>query len=118
MLYNKQFPSVTILGSTGSVGEQAVEVALANRIQVNAISANRNVKRVAEQARMLGVSACAMADPGAAADLRIALADTAVRVYSGADGICEMLAQHGTPDEIVVNSIIGEAGLRPTLATL
>lgn len=118
MLYDQRFPSVTILGSTGSVGEQAVDVAVANQIQVNAISANRNAKRVEEQARKLGVKACAMADASAAKDLKIALADTDIRVYKGMSGICEMIEQHYTEHEVVVNSIIGEAGLRPTLATL
>ncbi len=118
MQNDKKFPSITILGSTGSVGEQAIDVAVANKIQVNAISANRNARRVEEQARLLGVKACAMADPTAAADLKIALADTDVRIYSGMDGICEMIAENYGEDEVVVNSIIGEAGLRPTLATL
>jgi len=85
MQYDKRFPSMTVLGSTGSVGEQAIDVAVANRIRVNAISANRNVKRVEEQARLLGVKACAMADPSAAAELKIALADTDIRVFSGMD---------------------------------
>jgi len=115
---DKRFPSVTILGSTGSVGEQAVDVAIANHIQVNALSANKNVKRVEEQARLLHVKACAMADENAAKDLKTALSDTPVRVYSGMDGICEMLSEQYSDDEVVVNSIIGEAGLRPTMATL
>jgi len=118
MQYDKRFPSMTVLGSTGSVGEQAIDVAVANRIRVNAISANRNVKRVEEQARLLGVKACAMADPSAAAELKIALADTDIRVFSGMDGICDMIGEIFDENEVVVNSIIGEAGLRPTLATL
>ncbi len=113
------YPSITILGSTGSVGEQAIDVARQTGARVNAISANRNAKRVEEQAREFGVKACAMADENAAKDLRERLADTDVRVYAGTDGICEMLAvPYGESDEIVLNSIIGEAGLKPTLATL
>ena len=118
MKQSYQFPSVTILGSTGSVGEQAVDVALANGICVNALSANKNARRVEEQARRLQVKACAMADAQAAKDLKLALGDTNVRVYAGMDGICEMIGEHYGTDEVVVNSIIGEAGLRPTLATL
>ncbi len=112
------YPSVTILGSTGSVGEQAIDVALQNGIRVNALCAHSNVKRVEQQARQLGVTACAMADPQAASALRIALADTSIKVYSGMDGICEMIEQPYGGTEAVVNSIIGEAGLKPTLATL
>ena len=55
MEQNRIYPSVTILGSTGSVGEQAIDVARRNGITVNAISANRNVSRVEMQARSLGV---------------------------------------------------------------
>ncbi len=113
-----QYPSVSILGSTGSVGEQAIDVALQNGIRVNALCANRNAKRVEEQARLLGVRACAMSDEAAARDLRARLADTDVQIYAGMDGVCEMIAQPYAADEVVVNSVIGEAGLRPTLATL
>ena len=112
------YPSMTILGSTGSVGEQAIDVALQNDIRVNALCANQNAKRVEEQARRLKVSACAMADEGAANELKTRLADTDITVYAGMDGICEMIAQEYDKDEVVVNSVIGEAGLRPTLATL
>jgi 1-deoxy-D-xylulose-5-phosphate reductoisomerase len=100
------------------VGEQAIDVAVRNQITVNALCANRNVKRVEEQARQLHVKACAMSDEASAKALKIALADTPVKVYSGMDGICEMIANQYDPEEVVVNSVIGEAGLRPTLATL
>lgn len=112
------FGSLTILGSTGSVGEQAIDVALKNGLPVNAISANRNVTRVEEQARRLSVKACAMADENAAKDLKMRLADTGIKVYSGMSGIEEMLSLDFGKDETVVNSILGEAGLKPTLATL
>lgn len=118
MSEQSQYPSMTILGSTGSVGEQAMDVALKNNIRVNALCANRNVDRVEEQARALHVRACAMADEKAAKDLKLRLADTDIQVYADTDGICEMIAAHGEETEVVVNSIIGEAGLRPTLATL
>lgn len=114
----RHYPSVTILGSTGSVGEQAADVARQTGARVNALSANRNVRRAEEQAREFRVSACAMADPEAAKDLKVRLADTDIRVYSGMDGICEMISVPYEDDEIVLNSVIGEAGLRPTLATL
>lgn len=118
MQMNYEYPAVSILGSTGSVGEQAIDVAIKNQIRVTCLSANRNAKRVEEQARTLGVSACAMADETAAKDLRVRLSDTDIKVYSGMDGICEMVSLNGNGDEVVVNSIIGEAGLRPTLAVL
>ena len=113
-----KYPSVSILGSTGSVGEQAIDVAVQNGIRVNALCANKNAARVEEQARALGARVCAMSDEAAARDLKARLADTDIKVLSGMDGICEMIAMPFDDDEVVVNSVIGEAGLRPTLATL
>ncbi|MBQ8441092.1 MAG: 1-deoxy-D-xylulose-5-phosphate reductoisomerase [Clostridia bacterium] len=112
------YPSMTILGSTGSVGEQAIDVAVQNNIPVNALCAHKNVDRVEEQARRLKVKACAMADENAAKALKIRLADTDTKVFIGEEGICEMIAEHYDDNEVVVNSIIGEAGLKPTLQTL
>ncbi len=110
-----------VLGSTGSVGEQAIDVAQKLGVSVNAISAHKNSKRVEEQAREFGVFACAMSDEAAAADLKVRLADTNTRVYAGTEGICEMINAIGTDNDagqIVENSIVGEAGLLPTVATL
>ena len=110
------FPSTIILGSTGSVGEQAIDVAKQHGIPVPALCAHKNVKRVAEQARDLSVSAVAMTDEGAAAELRVLLADTPIRVYGGEAGLLDMIAD--TPADFAVNAILGEAGLKPTLAVL
>lgn len=118
MKNDMQNGSMVILGSTGSVGEQAMDVALKDRIRVRALCANRNAARVEEQARQLHVSACAMADETSARDLNLRLADTDIRVYAGVDGICQMIADPSEPSEVVLNAIIGAAGLRPTLATL
>lgn len=114
-------PDMIVLGSTGSVGQQAIDVARQLNIKVNALSANRDVKTVEKQAREFGVDACAMCDEAAAKDLKERLADTNIKVYSGSVGICEMIAVTSTSNEhgqIVENSILGEAGLKPTLATL
>ena len=113
-----KFGSLTILGSTGSVGEQAIDVAIAEGIPVNALSAKSNVRRVEEQARQLSVKACAMADEDAAKELKTRLADTPIKVYSGSEGIEEMISLDFGGRETVVNSILGEAGLKPTLATI
>ena len=118
MSTTNQYPSMTILGSTGSVGEQAVDVARQTGATVHALCANRNAARVEEQAREFGVSACAMSDEAAAGELRTRLADTNIRVYGGMDGVCEMISKRYGENEVVLNSVIGEAGLRPTLATL
>ena len=114
-------PSMIILGSTGSVGEQAIDVAQKFGVSVDALSAHKNVKRIEAQARAFKVRACAMSDLEAAHDLCQRLKDTAIKVYAGTNGICEMIAQTDGQSEcgqIVENSIVGEAGLMPTLATL
>ena len=116
MVNNTIYPSVSILGSTGSVGEQALDVADKFGLHVSSVSANTNSKRVEEQARKFSLSSVAMADESAAADLRVRLADTGVKVYAGENGICEMVANE--KQDTVVNSIIGEAGLLPTLAVI
>ncbi len=112
-MYDK---NIAVLGSTGSVGEQALDVADKFGMRVSAISANKNVKRAEEQARKFGVARVAMADEVAAAELRTCLADTDIKVYSGENGICEMIASEKR--DVVLNSIIGEAGLMPTLAVI
>ena len=118
---NSNYPNMIVLGSTGSVGEQAIDVAERLGIGIDAISAHKNVKRVEEQARKFNVKACAMSDKDAAADLKLRLADTDIKVFSGTSGICEMIEETGSDNpqgQIVENSIVGEAGLKPTLSTL
>ncbi|MGM9631636.1 MAG: 1-deoxy-D-xylulose-5-phosphate reductoisomerase [Eubacteriales bacterium] len=105
-----------VLGSTGSIGEQALDVAKKTGTQVVGICANKNWRRVAEQAREHGVRFAAMCDADASAALKSALADTDIKVFSGVEGICEMIGGSGA--SFAVNSIIGGAGLRPTLAVL
>ena len=103
-----------LLGSTGSVGTQAADVARARGYSVRAICAKSNVRTVEAQIREFRPAAAAMSDP--AAELRTAVADTDVRIYSGIDGICEMIADSDA--DTAINSIIGYAGLDPTLAVI
>jgi 1-deoxy-D-xylulose-5-phosphate reductoisomerase len=110
------FPDILVLGSTGSVGEQALDVAAQCGIRVLGISAHKNWKRVAAQARAFGVTAASMTDEGAARELRAALADTAVKVYAGESGLLEMIRE--SKAGFAVNSILGEAGLMPTLTVI
>ncbi|MBQ9161900.1 MAG: 1-deoxy-D-xylulose-5-phosphate reductoisomerase [Clostridia bacterium] len=112
---------MVILGSTGSVGEQAVDVALSHGLRVHALSADKSVRKVEAQARRLAPEFCIMNDVAAARELKIALADTNVKVLQGVDGIARMLSELKTdnPNGIVVeNSILGKAGLEPTLKVL
>jgi 1-deoxy-D-xylulose-5-phosphate reductoisomerase len=108
--------SIMILGSTGSIGTQALDVAQHLNIPVEAICAGRDVETVEAQARRYGVKMCAMGDEGAAADLAARLSDTAVRVFSGEQGISDMIAAGSS--QLVLNAIIGKAGLAQTMATI
>lgn len=115
------YPDLVILGSTGSVGEQTVDVAAAHGIHVRGLSARQNVSRVEAQARMFRPDFAVMTDRTAAEDLKIRLADTSTRVLSGFEGITDMLytLETANPHGLTVeNSILGEAGLAPTLDTL
>ena len=103
--------NIAVLGSTGSVGEQALDVAEKFGMRVSAISANSNVRRAEEQARKFNVDFVAMADESAARDLKIRLGDTNTRIFSGAQGICDMIGELSC--DVILNSIIGEAGLCP-----
>ena len=107
---------IVILGSTGSIGTQSIDVAEKNNIPVYALAAHKNASLVEAQARKLNVKACAMSDPGAANDLKTKLADTGIKVFSGIEGICKMVEE--STASTVINSIIGEAGLMPTLSTV
>ena len=108
--------SIMLLGSTGSVGLQAADVARAQNYDVRALCANINFIKVEEQIREFGVKAAAMTDIAAAAELKLRTRDLPVRIYSGHDGICQMIAD--TEADLAVNSIIGTAGLLPTLAVI
>ena len=107
---------IAILGVTGSVGSQAVDVALARGYEVDLISANKDVEGTLSSVRRLNPKYVAMADPIAADTLARALDGSGIKVFSGSEGICEAI---GISDaETVVNAIIGEAGLLPTLSTI
>ena len=116
---NENREKMLVLGSTGSIGEQALDVAKQTDTEVVAICANRNWKRVAEQAREHKVKYAAMCDEWAAASLMLALDDTDIRVFCGVEGICEMISESALDGaSFAVNSIIGQAGLLPTLSVL
>ena len=108
--------TVAILGASGSVGMQAIDVARARGYEVDFLTARGDVQTLERLAREFSPRAVAMSDEKCASDLRVMLSDTDVRVLSGADGICEGI-MHSRAD-VVVNSILGEAGLMPTLSVI
>ena len=108
--------TIAILGATGSVGTQAIDVARTRGYRVDLLTANRDVSAMEKYARELSPRFVAMADEAAASELRLRLADTRVRVLSGDGGVLEGI--YSTSADTVVNSILGEAGLMPTLAVI
>lgn len=107
--------SLIILGSTGSIGTQALEVCERQGYKVNALAAGGNIQLLETQARKFGVKLVAVSDQNKAEDLKIKLRDTDIKVLSGIDGVCEVAQSDG---DIVLNAIVGIAGLRPTLAAI
>ncbi len=107
---------ITVLGSTGSIGEQALDVARLHGYKIHALTASKNAEILEKQAREFKPEMVALADENAANQLKIALCDTDITVLSGVDGVCECARNNG--DAIVLNSIVGMAGLRPTLAAI
>lgn len=104
-----------ILGSTGSIGTQALEVARRDGYKVNALAAGGNIELLEKQVREFKPSFVAVFNEKAAKELEIKLKDTETKVLSGADGVCEIARGKG---DIVLNSIVGIAGLKPTLAAI
>lgn len=107
--------TLSILGSTGSIGVQALEVARFGGYEVIALSAGSNVKLIAQQIREFKPRIAALADEKAAEELKILVADTDTKILSGEEGVCECAACGA---DIVLNSIVGIAGLKPTLAVI
>ncbi len=111
---NKSEKSVSVFGSTGSVGMQALDVARFKGIRVDALCAMKNIKLLEEQIREFKPRYCAVADPCAAAELKANIRDTDTLLFSGKEGVEELA---GTVEsDILLNSIVGIAGLRTSLA--
>ena len=108
--------TISILGSTGSIGRQSLEVIAALGFSVGALTAHSSVDLLERQARRFKPKLVALIDPIAAADLKVRLADTDIRVLSGMDGVVE--AATLTEAGAVVTAVVGVAGLVPTLAAI
>ncbi|NLA73189.1 MAG: 1-deoxy-D-xylulose-5-phosphate reductoisomerase [Clostridiales bacterium] len=107
--------SINLLGSTGSIGTQALDVIKRCGYSVSALAVHSNITLLEQQARCFSPSIVAVIDEKAAADLKIKLKDTSIRVLSGLEGVCEAARADG---EITLNAIVGIAGLRPTLSAI
>ena len=107
---------VSILGSTGSIGRQTLDVADALGLRVAALTANRDVARMAEQCRKYRPQLAVMMDEKKARELKASLVDMNIRVTSGIDGLIEAAQLPGA--DTVVTAVSGMVGLRPTLAAI
>ena len=106
---------IIILGSTGSIGTQALEVAKRDNYRVTALATGSNIELLESQAREFKPLSVAVFNEQKAKDLKIKLKDSDIKVLSGESGVCELTDSRG---DIVLNSIVGIAGLKPTLTAI
>lgn len=110
---------ISVLGSTGSIGTQTLEVVRQNKdeLDVFALSAGTNVDLIEKQVREFMPKVAAMGDEKAAADLKARISDlSGVKVLAGMDGLLEMASDPGY--DILVTAIVGMIGIRPTIAAI
>ncbi len=108
--------SLAILGSTGSIGKQSLDVCRKCGYGVKALTAYSSEKEMENQAREFNPEVVALVDEKAARELKTRLADTDIKVLSGVEGVCECAVLSGA--DTVLNSIVGMAGLKPTLEAI
>ena len=108
---------IAILGSTGSIGTQTLEIVRNNPdLQVTALAAGRNVRLLEEQVREFKPSLVAVWDEKDAADFRTRVSDMQVQVVSSMDGLLQVASHE--PAEILVTAIVGMIGIQPTIAAI
>lgn len=113
---------LALLGSTGSIGTQALDVVRCiqkegeHAVKVEALAAHSNIRLLEEQIRKFKPQAVAVFDLEAASKLRAAVRDLNVKVYSGMEGLCALTELESV--DIVLNSVVGMVGLKPTLTAL
>jgi len=112
LTYNK----ISVLGSTGSIGTQALKVAKSLGIEVCALAAGRNVAVIEQQIRQFHPDIACVYDESAAADLKIRVHDTSTKILCGEEGVCQVAACSGA--ELTLNAIVGIMGLKPTISAL
>ena len=107
---------ISVLGSTGSVGRQTLDVAEQMGLRVEAITAHSSVERLEQQARQFQPRLAVLTDEAAAKDLTVRLADTNTKVQGGFDALMDAAT---VPEaDTVVTAVVGMVGLKPTLAAI
>ena len=108
---------IAILGSTGSIGTQTLDVVRANGdIEVAGIAAGRNIDALESQIREFSPKICGVWDEEKAKELAVRVADTDTKIVSGMEGLLEITVMEGY--EILVTAVVGMIGIRPTMAAI
>lgn len=107
--------SLSILGSTGSIGTQTLDVARKLNLKVNALSAYSSIELLEEQIREFRPALAVVFDEDRAEELKIKIADTSTKVLSGMSGLYEICHDDS---ELIVNAVVGMVGLEPTLEAI
>lgn len=120
-MYNKektQKRQIAILGSTGSIGTQALQVIAEHSdcFEVYALTANNRVDELIQQARQFLPEAVVIGNESKYQQLKEALSDLPIKVYAGYDAICQIVTSE--PIDMVLTALVGFAGLRPTLSAI
>ena len=109
--------NISIIGSTGSIGTQALDIVRANDdLRVVALACGKNIEMVEKQAREFNPELVSVMSEDLAKTLRVKLADTDIKVTSGMEGLCEVSAYDKA--DITLTAIVGMIGLEPTLAAI
>lgn len=108
--------TVSILGSTGSIGTQSLEVCEKHDLKVTALAANSNTELLEQQARKFAPECICIYSESKFSEMKSRLADTGIKVLCGMDGLCEIAAL--PQSDIVLNSVVGMVGLLPTLVAI
>jgi len=107
---------VSVLGSTGSIGLQALDVARKHGLDIQALAAHSSWKKLAEQAREFSPRMVCIFDESHFSELKNELSDTDIKILCGMDGLCEIASDRET--DILLNSVVGMVGLLPTLTAI
>lgn len=110
------YKKIALLGSTGSIGTQALDVARMQGYQITALAAHHNVQLMEAQIREFHPNLAVLVDESAAKDLKARVADTGTKVLAGLDGLCACAGE--AEADTVLNAVVGMVGLAPTLAAI
>lgn len=108
--------NISLLGSTGSIGTQSLDVARMQGYNIKCLTANSNVAVIENQVREFKPDMVCMMQDNAAKELKAKIADTPTKVVSGMDGLIECATYDGA--DTVLNSVVGMVGLQPTLEAI